>query len=329
MGASATVRSRAPLGRVEVRDRHGRKPANAGETPHGGEHTMNAAVTVLGLGQMGSALARAFLAAGHATTVWNRSAAKAAALAAEGAVRAESVREAVTASEVVVICVTTYDDAHAVLGPVADALAGRTLVNLTSGSPEQARERAAWAAAHGADYLDGAIMTTPPGIGSSEFMLLCSGSPTAFAAHRDTLAALADPVDLGADPALASLYDTALLGLMWASLSGWLHGAALTGSENVPATRFTDVATRWMTAVSGFMNTYAPQVDAGRYPGDDATLDVHLATIEHLVHASEARGLDTALPELLKDVTARAVAAGHGGDSYAALVELVRGGGRA
>lgn len=33
---------------------------------------MRAKVTVLGLGPMGAALASAFLAAGHPTTVWNR-----------------------------------------------------------------------------------------------------------------------------------------------------------------------------------------------------------------------------------------------------------------
>ncbi|MFD4375859.1 NAD(P)-binding domain-containing protein, partial [Streptomyces sp. NPDC058527] len=32
----------------------------------------NTPVTVIGLGSMGSALAAAFLAAGHPTTVWNR-----------------------------------------------------------------------------------------------------------------------------------------------------------------------------------------------------------------------------------------------------------------
>ena len=71
-------------------------------------------VTVLGLGSMGTSLADAFLKAGHPTTVWNRSAARADALVARGAVRAGSARDAVTASELVVICVTTYDDVHAV-----------------------------------------------------------------------------------------------------------------------------------------------------------------------------------------------------------------------
>src|ERR1700754_1265589 len=55
------------------------------------------AVTVLGLGAMGSALARAFIAAGHPTTVWNRAPEKAAALVAAGAARADTAATAVAA----------------------------------------------------------------------------------------------------------------------------------------------------------------------------------------------------------------------------------------
>ncbi|MGK5547614.1 NAD(P)-dependent oxidoreductase [Streptomyces sp. URMC 127] len=286
-------------------------------------------VTVLGLGSMGTALAGAFLDAGHETTVWNRSAGKDEALVARGAARAATAAEAVGASPLVVACLSDYDAVHGLLGPLAGELRGRTLVNLTSGSPEQARTSASWAAGHGIGYLDGAIMSTPPGIGSAAVMLLYSGSSEAFAEHRETLASLGDPVDLGDDAGVASLYDTALLGMMWATLGGWLQGVALTGADKVDAATFTPVAIRWMTAVNGFMNTYAPQVDAGVYPGDDATLGVHLGAVEHLVHASAARGLDPRLPELFKTLIGQAVAAGHGGDSYARLIETVRAGGRA
>ncbi|MCQ8768911.1 NAD(P)-dependent oxidoreductase [Streptomyces telluris] len=286
-------------------------------------------VTVLGLGSMGTALAGALLEAGHETTVWNRSAGKDEALVARGAARAATAAEAVAASPLVLACLSDYDAVHGLLGPLAGGLRGRTLVNLTSGTPEQARASASWAAGHGIGYLDGAIMSTPPGIGSPAVMLLYSGSPQAFAEHRETLASLGDPVGLGDDAGAASLYDTALLGMMWATLGGWLQGVALTGADGVDAVTFTPVAIRWTAAVNGFMSTYAPQVDAGVYPGDDATLDVHLGAIEHFVHASAARGLDPALPGLLKSSIERAVAAGHGGDGYARLIEAVRAGGRA
>lgn len=282
------------------------------------------AVTVLGLGSMGSALAAALLEKGHRTTVWNRSAHRAEPLVERGAQLAATPQEAIAASPLIVACVLDYEALHAVLDPVADSLAGKALVNLTSGSPEQAQEAATWARSHAADYLDGAIMTTPPGVGDPETMFLYSGSPTVFEAHRTTLASLGDTLHLGADPGLASLYDAALLGLMWSTMTGWLHGAALVGAEKTPAADFTPVAIRWLTAVAGFLTTYAPQVDAGRYPGDDATVDVQIAAIDHLIHAAAARGIDNALPELLKSAMERTKAAGHGSDSYASVIEVLR-----
>lgn len=283
-----------------------------------------AAVTVIGLGSMGSALAAALLDRGHPTTVWNRSAHKAQMLVERGARRAATCEEAIAASPLTIVCVLDYEALHAILDPVAGTLAGKVLVNLTSGSPEQAHEADAWARSHSADYLDGAIMTTPPGVGSSEMMFLYSGSPAAFEAHRPTLATLGDPLHLGVDPGLASLYDVALLGLMWSTMTGWLHGTALVGAEKTEATTFTPIAVRWLTAVAGFLTTYASQVDAGHYPGDDATVDVQIATIDHLIHAAAARGLDNALPELLKATMERAKAAGHGPDSYASVIEVLK-----
>ncbi|AXE90724.1 NAD(P)-dependent oxidoreductase [Streptomyces sp. Go-475] len=282
------------------------------------------AVTVLGLGQMGSALAAALLDRGHPTTVWNRSPDKARPLAERGARAAATPQEAIAASPLVIACVLDYAALHTVVDPVAEALKGRTLVNLTSGSPEQAQEAVAWAGSLGADYLDGAVMTTPPGVGDPAMMFLYSGSEEVFDTHRSTLAALGDPLYLGTDPGLASLYDTALLGLMWSTMTGWLHGTALVGAEGTPAAAFTPVAIRWLTTVGSFLSRYAPQVDDGRYPGDDATVDVQIAAIDHLIHAAAARGVDNALPELLKTAMEKASAAGHGQDSYASLIEVLR-----
>ncbi|WP_326705258.1 NAD(P)-dependent oxidoreductase [Streptomyces cyaneofuscatus] len=288
--------------------------------------TERSAVTVIGLGQMGSALAATLLERGHPTTVWNRSARKAQPLVERGARRAATPEEAVAASPLVIVCVLDHDALHATLDPVAGSLAGKALVNLTSGSPEQAQEAEAWARSHSAGYLDGAIMTTPPGVGSPEMMFLYSGSHTVFETHRPTLAALGDPLHLGAEPGLASLYDAALLGLMWSTMTGWLHGTALVGAEKTEATAFTPVAIRWLSAVTGFLTTYAAQVDAGHYPGDDATVDVQIAAIDHLLHAAAARGIDNALPELLKATMERTRDLGHGSDSYASVIEVLKKG---
>lgn len=209
-------------------------------------------VTVLGLGDMGTALARALVGAGHRTTVWNRTAAKAEALAAEGARTAATAGAAVAASPLVVVCLLDYDSVRQVLAPLGDALSGRAVVNLTNGTPRQARELAAWAAGHGAQYLDGGIMAVPPMIGTPAAFLLYSGSPDAFTAHRTVLDLFGESHHLGEDPGRAPLYDLALLSAMYGMFSGVLHGYALIRSDGVAAADAAPLMGRWLTAMSGW-----------------------------------------------------------------------------
>ncbi|GAA4719567.1 NAD(P)-dependent oxidoreductase [Phytohabitans rumicis] len=288
---------------------------DAGHTP----------VTVIGLGLMGQALAGAFLRAGHPTTVWNRTAAKADRLVAQGAKPAHSVGDAVAASPLLVVCVSDYRAVRDLLDPLGDALDGRVLVNLTSGTSAQARETADWAARRGVTYLDGAIMAVPAGIGTAEAVLLYSGPRSAFDRYEPALRGLgAGTTYLGGDHGLSSLYDVAILGVMWSVLNGFLHGAALLGTAGVDAGAFAPFASTSIGTVTGWLAGYARQIDDGTYPADDATIDTHLAAMDHLVHESESVGVNAELPRLIKALTDRAIADGRGGDSYAAMIERFR-----
>ncbi|MDX6738442.1 NAD(P)-dependent oxidoreductase [Actinocorallia sp. A-T 12471] len=279
-------------------------------------------VTVLGLGLMGSALAAAFLAAGHPTTVWNRSTAKAKPLVDKGAKAAASVEEAVAASPLVVVCVSDYPAVRALLEPLGPALDGRVLVNLTSGTSGEARELAQWADGKAAAYLDGAILATPGAVGS-EAAVLFSGPRAAFELHEPAFRSLGEGAAyLGEDHGLASLYDVAVLGLMWQTLNGFLHGAALLGAAGVEAKSFAGIAAESLRTVAGWLPGNAEQIDAGDFQAVDATLDTHLAAMDHLVEESEALGVDVELPRAIRDLARRAADAGYGGGEYAVLVKL-------
>src|SRR6266508_4268419 len=114
-------------------------------------------VSVIGLGNMGSALARVLQENGRAVTVWNRSPEKAAPLVDMGTVLAPSAAAAITASPLIIVCVTNYAASNHILGEVATNLAGKLLVQFTTGSPQEARASEGWANAHEAEYLDCAI----------------------------------------------------------------------------------------------------------------------------------------------------------------------------
>jgi 3-hydroxyisobutyrate dehydrogenase-like beta-hydroxyacid dehydrogenase len=296
---------------------------DTGAAPH--RHPDGRAVSVLGTGMLGTVLTRALLRAGHRVTVWNRTAGKADALVAGGATLAPTAAEAVAASPLVIVSVSTYDDVQALLAPGVDRLAGRTLVNLSSGSPDQARTLSAWAAEQGVGYLDGAAMSGTRLVGQPEALFLYSGDPDAYAAHEATLAALGRPVHLGPDPGAASVYDTALLAMNMGVLSGFYQAVALVGGAGVDTRTFASVAVDYLPFVTGLLPDHAQQIDQGRYPGDDGTLEVYAAAMGHVVDTGRRHGIDVDLPTAIKALLERGVAAGHGDDGLARLADVIAG----
>lgn len=75
-------------------------------------------ITIIGLGLMGTALARTLLKNGYIVTVWNRSSEKCAMLKAEGARIAATCTDAVAASSTIVICIKSHPDTKALLESV-------------------------------------------------------------------------------------------------------------------------------------------------------------------------------------------------------------------
>ena len=108
---------------------------------------MNYNVTVIGAGRMGSALATVLFHKGFATTVWNRTGAKTKVLSRLGLSVAQSVEESVREADIVVVSVSDYSSTRQLLRQpdMETALRGKIVVQLSSGTPKEAREMDSWA----------------------------------------------------------------------------------------------------------------------------------------------------------------------------------------
>jgi len=282
-------------------------------------------VTVLGLGAMGSALATTLLDAGQAVTVWNRTPARAADLCARGAEAASTIGAAVAAHPLIVACLLDHASVHETLDPVIAGMRGSTLVNLTTTTPNEARELATWAAGYGVRYLDGAIMATPPMIGTPEASILYSGSRDVFDDVRPVLDRWAASTYDGADAGLASLFDLAMLSGMYTMFAGFLHGAAMVGSVGVSATEFAERATPFISAMTAGFAHYAHVIDGGDYavPGQQS-LEFTELSHSHIVRASEEQGVDPAPVAAVQELISGQIAAGHGAEGFARVFESLR-----
>ncbi|WP_116951698.1 NAD(P)-dependent oxidoreductase [Jiangella endophytica] len=281
-------------------------------------------VTVVGLGAMGREIARVLLEAGHPVTVWNRTPSRTDDLVARGATRAATVAQAVTSSPLVLVCVLDYAATRELLEPVATELAGRTVVQLTTGTPRQARELAVWAAGQGIDYVDSGMMATPPMIGTESSAFLYSGDEAAFQRYRPTLDLLGTSRWFGADAGLASLYDLALLSGMYTMFAGFLHGAAMVGTAGVTAAEFAESAGDWLRAMTGSLTYAAAFVDSGDYTTDVQDVVFNKSALDVIVTASIEQGVAPDIVAPIQGLLARQLAEGHGKKSFDRIIESIR-----
>lgn len=283
------------------------------------------AVTVIGLGEMGSAVADAFLERGHRVTVWNRTPGKADALVAKGARNVETVRDAVLAGELVVVSVKGNASVLGLLDGAGDALGGRTVLNLTDGTSAEAAAVAERVRDGGAEHLHGQIMTIAPGVGHEDAVVFYGGAEPVHERLRPVLRALGGRGTwVSADPGAAVLYGMAVHDTMWGLLNGFLHAAALLSDAGIEAKRFLERARPSMAALTSFLPSIADEVDAGEHAVPFGALRHHLPSVEDVVRESRARGIDDELPEYTRTLVARALGQGHGDDSYSRLVEHFR-----
>jgi 3-hydroxyisobutyrate dehydrogenase-like beta-hydroxyacid dehydrogenase len=284
-------------------------------------------VTVIGLGPMGQAIAGALANAGIAVTLWNRTPSRASDLVAAGATLAPTPAEAVAASELSILSLTDYGAMHDILDGSTDALAGTTIVNLSSDTPRTTRDAATWAARHGARFLAGGVMVPAPMVGTGAAYVYYSGPEATLREHEATLRLLGAPRYVGRDPGLAQLWYQAQLTVFLSSLSGLLQAAAMVGAADVPLGDFLPDALHTVSAIPVMLeggDDVAKQLDSGVHPGVLSSVRMMGATADHVVRTSEEGAVDAELPRAIRSQYDRAIAAGHGTDNWTALYEVIR-----
>jgi 3-hydroxyisobutyrate dehydrogenase-like beta-hydroxyacid dehydrogenase len=284
-------------------------------------------VTVVGLGPMGRAMSAALLRAGHAVTVWNRSSGRAAELVEAGAVLAPTPGEAVAASDLTILSLTDYAAMYDILGPFVSSMDGRTLVNLSSDTPDVSREAAAWAASHNADFVTGGVMVPAPAVGQPGAYTFYSGPRAVFDRHQPVLSVIGETRYLGSDPGLAQLLYQAHLDVFLTGLSAILHATALVTASGVDPAEFLPGALETLTDIPAMIGdgaTLAAELVKAEHPGDLSNVRMMAATAEHILRTSEKAGVDVELPKAVRSHYERAIAAGRGGQNWTALYEVIK-----
>jgi len=287
------------------------------------ESNANQHVCVIGLGDMGSAIAQALLAQGYRVAVWNRTASKCGPLAEAGATLADSLPGAATGAQWVVVCVLDHAATLSLLMPdgVAGALRGKLLVQLSTVTADESRALVRWAGENGIDYLDGSILGYRQDMLGARCPVVYSGSKALFDANAGVLSAI------GGSPRLVSetvggavTFDKAFYSFHWGSLLAFFHGAALCHAAGFP----TELYTELLLGQAGdntrdALRRYGEMIAKRSYKAE--AIEVDVMAYAHVTALSEDLGIDTAYPRVVARYLDRARSRGE--QSLASIFEAM------
>ena len=180
-------------------------------------------VAFIGLGVMGYPMAGHLARAGHQVTVYNRTAAKAAAWVAEyGGSSAATPAQAAQGADIVFACVGNDDDLRSVTvgeqGAFAGMQPGALFVDHTTASASGARELYATAQARGLHFVDAPVSGGQAGAVNGALTVMCGGDEAAFNAMKAVAMAYSKAVTLvgasGAGQLAKMVNQTAIAGLV-------------------------------------------------------------------------------------------------------------------
>jgi len=278
-------------------------------------------IAFLGTGLMGAPMAANLIAAGHALTVWNRTAAKAQPLAERGARVADTAADAVAGAAVVITMLAdgpTVSDVLETQG-VADALErGALVIDCSSIPPDTAKRHAALLAERGAGHLDAPVSGGPSGAEQAGLAIMVGGSEADYAKGEPLLKLLGRPTLVGPPGAgqLAKLANQTIVALAIGAVAEGLFLAQQGGADPAKVRE---------AMTGGFADSKILQIhgqkmiDRTFMPGGAAK--VHLKDMRTILQTAQENGLELPLSRQVHDLFDSLVARGGGAWDHSALLK--------
>ena len=273
-------------------------------------------IAFLGTGLLGSGMVESMLRRGISVTVWNRTAAKAQALAAHGAVLATTPEQAVADADEIHMIVSDDAAVDEVLERIATHVKPTaTVIDHTTTSPAGTRTRLQRAAARGLRLLHAPVFMGPAMARESKGLMMVSGPAVIFESVQPSLAAMAaDLWYLGEREDLAAALKIFGNSMLFAMTGGIADILAMAKNLGVSPTDAISVFSRFNAA--GALSARAQKIAHGDF---SASFELTMARKDMRLML-EAAGNErlVALPAIARRMD-EAIADGHGKDDLGAI----------
>ena len=281
-------------------------------------------ISVIGLGDMGSALAATLLNNGYSVTVWNRSADKAEPLTAAGAALADSPEEAIAASPATITCITSHDRTIQLIDDVNMSLEGKTIIELSTGGITEAETLASLLSKRGADWIIGAISGYPSSIGDKELVLICVGNQEVWNKWEGLINTLGgSSVCVGDQAGMVPTLFAALFTTRQGFMFGMIYGGLVCKKAGIPLEEFARQVPIAMGVMPSYYKYFSDSVADEIFESAEASMATYAAALDDALGTFEALGAPAELPRLFSEQAHKGMDAGMDSKALTALIGLL------
>lgn len=288
-------------------------------------------IAFLGLGKMGSGMAARLAAAGHTLSVFNRTAARAEALAKTGARIADSPRNAAANADVI-IGMTADDESSRALwlgeqGALAAANAPDALaIECSTLSHEWVLELARHVRARGFRYVDAPVTGLPDAAAAGTLTLLVGAEPADLDAARPVFASLAARVLHFGAVGQGTAYKLMVNLLGAVQIASAAEGMAFAEAAGLDPKLVADAIASGQAASPQVVRNVRRFVSADHTGAVNFTPALRLKDIEYALRMAQGLGVPQAFGSVAADIYRRLCAAGFAHDNESRVIDVVRAG---
>ena len=281
-------------------------------------------ISVIGLGDMGSALAGTLLGRGYSVTVWNRSPQKADPLVGAGAELAGSASEAIAASPATITCITSHDRTIKIVQDADAVLSGKTIIELSTGGITEAETLADLLTEKGADWLIGAISGYPSSVGSEDLVLITSGDRAVWDRWETVMKTLGgSSVCVGDKAGMVPTLFAALFTVRQGFMFGMIYGGLVCKKAGISLEEFARQVPISMGVLPSYYQYFSDSIANGLFESEEASMATYAAALDDALATFEALGAPSELPGLFSEQAHKGVDAGLDKKALTALIDLL------
>jgi 3-hydroxyisobutyrate dehydrogenase-like beta-hydroxyacid dehydrogenase len=277
----------------------------------------------IGVGRMGSAMARNLIKAGHPVRAWDTSVQALHALAADGATIATRADDAFRGDAV--ISMLPNDDAMRALfldGGVLESGSAKVHINMATASVEVARELAAHHAARGIAYVAATVWGRPDVAAAGKLSIVAAGDPAAIAKVQPLFNVIGQKTyNVGAEPSRANVAKIAGNLMVACAIEGIAEAAALVRGHGMSAPEVLDAIITSLFNVPVY-RSYGDMIGKRQYEPAGFDLVLGLKDVRLALAAGEEVGAPLPFASVLRDTFLDAIANGDAEKDWSAIARV-------